>query len=118
MVDPLVQKCWQEMFKTDDRDKVRKQCASEKFECSWAEDGRLTMTNLQPFVRSHPVSGKKVWFNHINVLHKDSMAYDYERTAVIWGGFRGWWPLLLSLYYRGLYSALSLVKSEIELGSA
>lgn len=116
--DPLVQKCWQEMFKTDNRTQVLAKCAEESFECTWDEANRLTMTNLQPFVRTHPQSGKKVWFNHINVLHKDSMAYDYERTAVFWGGFQGWWPLLLGLYYRGLYSALSFVMAESDLGSA
>lgn len=116
--DPLVQKCWQEMFKTDNRTQVLAKCAEESFECTWDEANRLRMTNLQPFVRTHPKSGKKVWFNHINVLHKDSMAYDYERTASLWGGFQGWWPLVLSLYYRGLYAALSLVMDESDLGSA
>jgi len=117
-IDPLVQKCWQDMFKGDDRDAVLRKCGEESFECSWNEVGRLKMTNVQPFLRSHPVTGKPVWFNHINVLHWASMALDYERTAVLWGGMRGWWPLALALYYRALFWGLGLMWPESELGSA
>jgi alpha-ketoglutarate-dependent taurine dioxygenase len=116
-IDPLVQKCWQEMYKTDNRTAVLKACVAEKFECTWDERNRLTMTNVQPFVRRHPVSDKPIWFNHVNVLHKDSMALDYERTAVLWGGLYGLWPMALGIYYRSLFGMLSLFWPETALGS-
>jgi len=117
-IDPLVQKCWQKMFAS--RTDATQKCIEEKFECFWDSQNRLrrlTISNLQPFVRKHPVTSSEVWFNHINVLHKDSMAYDYQRTATIWAGFQGLWPLLLSVYYRALFGSLSLFKDETALGS-
>lgn len=35
---------------------------------------------------------------------QDSMVYDYERTAALWGGLRGLWPLAIGLYYRALFA--------------
>eukprot|EP00405_Crypthecodinium_cohnii_P018596 CAMPEP_0206466784 /NCGR_PEP_ID=MMETSP0324_2-20121206/28665_1 /ASSEMBLY_ACC=CAM_ASM_000836 /TAXON_ID=2866 /ORGANISM="Crypthecodinium cohnii, Strain Seligo" /LENGTH=441 /DNA_ID=CAMNT_0053939967 /DNA_START=78 /DNA_END=1403 /DNA_ORIENTATION=+ len=117
-IDPLMQKCWQDMFKTDDRSKVLEQCKAEQFDCQFLDNwnGRVRITNVQPFVRKHPVTGKTVWFNHINVLTRNSMVYDYERTAALWGGFGGLWPLGLALYYRALFGVLTLVWSEFDFG--
>jgi len=119
-MDPLVQKCWQEMFKTSDRQQVLMKCKEEQFNCTFLDDwhGRVRMTNVQPFVRKHPVTGKSVWFNHINVLTRDSMVEDYERTSALWGGLWGWWPLALSIYYRALFGILSMFLTEMDFGSA
>ena len=113
--DPLVQKCWQKMFK-DEKDVMQK-CADEDFNCTWGASNKLTLSNVQPFVRKHPITGDEVWFNHINVLHKDSMAADYARTSHLWGGLVQVWPLALSFYYRALFGLLDFFVPEKELGS-
>jgi hypothetical protein len=107
------------MFKTSDRQQVLTKCKEELFNCTFLDDwqGRVRITNVQPFVRKHPVSGKTVWFNHINVLTRSSMVEDYERTAVLWGGLWGFWPLALSIYYRALFGILSMFLNEIDFGS-
>jgi len=117
-VDPMMQKCWQEMYKTDDRAAVKKKCEAESFECTFDESGRLRMVNSQPWIRKHPVTGEEVFFVHINVLVKESMVYDYERTAVLWGGWRGLVPLAYGLYYRALFAGLSLFWPEASFGSS
>mmetsp|Transcript_43735 Transcript_43735/g.115520 ORF Transcript_43735/g.115520 Transcript_43735/m.115520 type:complete len:435 (-) Transcript_43735:223-1527(-) len=117
LIDPLVQKCWQQMFKTDNRTAVKDTCAEENFECSWNAEDRMRIANKQPFVRRHPHTGESVWFNHINVLHRNSMQLDYGRTATLWGGIEGLWPLCLGLYYQALYTILDAFWPEEELGS-
>jgi len=117
-IDPMMQKCWQDMFKGDTPDTVLQKCSAESFNCSFDQDSRLAIRNTQPWVRIHPVSGAEVWFNHINVLVKDSMVYDYERTAALWGGLRGLWPLAIGLYYRALFAGLGLLWPESQFGSS
>mmetsp|Transcript_78809 Transcript_78809/g.228846 ORF Transcript_78809/g.228846 Transcript_78809/m.228846 type:complete len:432 (-) Transcript_78809:135-1430(-) len=117
-VDPTMQKAWQEMFKTDAHDIVLEKCSAESFDCSFNEENRLSIQNTQPWVRTHPVSGAQIWFNHINVLVKDSMVYDYERTAALWGGLRGMWPMAIGLYYRVLFAGLSYMWPEAKFGSS
>lgn len=119
--DPLMQKCWGDMFKTDKRPDTRPEvlhkCAAESFNCTWDAAGTLKIENAQPWIRRHPVTGDATWFNHMNVLKPESMVYDYERTATLWGGVLGLWPLLLSFYYRTLFAAMSFFREERQLGS-
>ncbi|CAK9004322.1 Dapdiamide synthesis protein DdaC, partial [Durusdinium trenchii] len=114
--DPLVQKCWQMMFK-DEKD-AKENCLEEGFHCSWdTSTNRLTLLNEQPFVRPHPITGQPIWYNHINVLHGQMMPGDYARTARLWDGPWSLWPTALSLYYRLLFNIYGLFVPEAEMGS-
>ena len=133
--------------------------AEENFICTWDTSNRLSITNVQPFIRAHPVTWvwslfptffpsffhffggaidfmiyrwtsantekrffknpwsrvtwinkrqvtkKKIWYNHINVLHGQMMPNDYTRTASLWSGIAKLWPMALSYYYRVLFGA-------------
>lgn len=116
LLDPLVQKCWQKMFK--DEEDARQKCAEENFTCTWdSQTNRLTIRNAQPFIRPHPVTGKQIWYNHINVLHGQMMPKDYARTASLWNGFTQLWPMALSYYYRFLFGMFDLFFPATDLGS-
>ncbi|CAE8632679.1 unnamed protein product [Polarella glacialis] len=116
ILDPYFTKCWQDMFKTDNKTEVRRQCSKERFDCSWDSINILTIKNVQPPLRQHQATGKTIWFNHMNVLIPDSYAYDYERTAVMWGKVEGWWPLLIGTYYRMLLLVMRTYCQEQDLG--
>ena len=64
-------KCWQMMFK-DEKD-AKRNCETEGFNCTWDASNRLTLRNRQPFVRKNALSGRAIWYNHINVLHGQMM---------------------------------------------
>ena len=115
LVDPLVQKCWQKMFK--DKEDAQQKCAEENFICTWDTSNRLSITNVQPFIRAHPVTKKKIWYNHINVLHGQMMPNDYTRTASLWSGIAKLWPMALSYYYRVLFGIFDLFFKETDMGS-
>ncbi|CAE7251688.1 ddaC [Symbiodinium sp. CCMP2592] len=113
--DPLVQKCWQMMFK-DEKD-AKRNCETEGFNCTWDASNRLTLRNRQPFVRKHALSGRAIWYNHINVLHGQMMPGDYFRTATLWPGLARLWPTALWLYYRSLFGIYSLFVPDKDMGS-
>ncbi|CAE7222891.1 unnamed protein product, partial [Symbiodinium pilosum] len=89
----------------------------EGFDCKWDASNRLTLTNVQPILRNHPVTGKAIWYNHINVLHGQMMPGDYARTASLWSGWERLWPMALSLYYRVLFGIYSIFYAEVDMGS-
>eukprot|EP00439_Symbiodinium_sp_Y106_P039088 s1467_g4.t1 len=113
--DPLVQKCWQMMFK-DEKD-AKRNCETEGFNCTWDASNRLTLRNRQPFVRKNALSGRAIWYNHINVLHGQMMPGDYFRTATLWPGLARLWPTALWLYYRSLFGIYSLFVPDKDMGS-
>ncbi|OLQ12234.1 Clavaminate synthase-like protein [Symbiodinium microadriaticum] len=113
--DPLVQKCWQMMFK-DEKD-AKRNCETEGFNCTWDASNRLTLRNRQPFIRKHALSGRPIWYNHINVLHGQMMPGDYFRTATLWPGLARLWPTALWLYYRGLFGIYSFFVPDKDMGS-
>lgn len=115
-VDFLTTRCWQDMFKTDNRTEVAETCEDENFDCVWDHAGTLTIMNTQPWIRKHDVTGTPIFFNHFNVLQPDSMILDYQRTAVVWGAPQGWWPMMMAGFYGLRLSVLRLFLSDFELG--
>lgn len=115
-IEFLMTKCWQDMFKTDNRTAVLEQCDNENFDCAWDHEGTLTIINVQPWMRKHEVTDAPIFFNHFNVLQPDSMILGYQRTAVIWGAPQGWWPMLMAIFYGTRLAFMRLFLSEFELG--
>ncbi|MFE9600521.1 TauD/TfdA family dioxygenase [Streptomyces hokutonensis] len=65
---------WQETFGTRDRDAVVEYCLEKGITAEWRADGGLRTTAVRPAVRTHPVSGEEVWFNHATFWHITSLA--------------------------------------------
>ncbi|WP_433449932.1 TauD/TfdA family dioxygenase [Streptomyces sp. CA-142005] len=65
---------WQESFGSDDRDTVVAYCRDKGITAEWRADGGLRTTAVRPVVRTHPVSGEEVWFNHATFWHVTSLA--------------------------------------------
>jgi alpha-ketoglutarate-dependent taurine dioxygenase len=79
--DPLRLKRWDEMFLTTDRAEVEAQCAAQGFEVTWLEDDGLRLVSTQPVYRDHPVTGERVWHNHVTTFHLGTAAAEYARIA-------------------------------------
>lgn len=82
--DPWALKRWHEVFDTTDRAVVEKKCRQQQFEYEWYGEDRLRLIKRQPAFQPHPVTGRPVWFNHLQVFHPTSapseMSRIYART--------------------------------------
>jgi pimeloyl-ACP methyl ester carboxylesterase len=74
-------KRWDEMFGTRDERVVEQKCRENGFDFAWRPGGQLTLTNTQPALKRHPVTGELAWFNHAQVFHLSAAAGEYRRIA-------------------------------------
>jgi len=70
-------KPWNELFKTTDRAEIERQCAASDLRPTWLPDDRLRLENDRPAMQRHPETGEMVWFNHLQVFHRDAAAIEY-----------------------------------------
>ena len=59
-------KGWHSVFQTQDKAKVEEELRGSGQDFSWRGDD-LRITSQQTAVETHPVTGQKIWFNHILV---------------------------------------------------
>jgi hypothetical protein len=78
-------KRWDEMFRTTDRAEVEAKCRENGLDPTWGPNGRLRLTNVQPAIKMHPVTGEAVWFNHSQVFHLSAVPAEYRRIAARMG---------------------------------
>jgi alpha-ketoglutarate-dependent taurine dioxygenase len=64
---------WQDSFHTEDRADVERYCREHAIEWEWKEGDRLRTRQVRPAIATHPVTGEKVWFNHIAFWHDSSL---------------------------------------------
>lgn len=62
-------KTWQDMFATEDKTIAEQKCAEQGVTIQWLPDGSAKLTNPGTAVRTHPVSGERIWFNQAHVFH-------------------------------------------------
>ncbi len=60
---------WQQAFNTDDRNDVSRYCSRNGVEAQWLGPDRLRTTANRQAVHRHPVTGERVWFNHLTFFH-------------------------------------------------
>jgi hypothetical protein len=66
---PGVKKLWTEAFATTDRDEVEQIAKSRGWEIRWLADDTVQLCqDILPATKRHPVSGREVWFNQIQVF--------------------------------------------------
>jgi alpha-ketoglutarate-dependent taurine dioxygenase len=58
-------------FGTTDRDAMRTLAEKNGWMMSWTDDGNLEVTHgVSPVVKTHRVTGERIWFNQAHLLHK------------------------------------------------
>jgi alpha-ketoglutarate-dependent taurine dioxygenase len=78
---------WQATFETESRADVEEFCRATGTDASWNEDGSLTVTQIQPATRIHPVSGEEVWFNQADQFHPSTHPKAiYDSILALYGG--------------------------------
>jgi alpha-ketoglutarate-dependent taurine dioxygenase len=60
---------WQQVFGTTSRSVVEDYCREVGMEFKWKGDGRLRTRQLCQAVVTHPVTGKRIWFNQAHLFH-------------------------------------------------
>ncbi len=96
-------KKWNELFQTTDKAVVEQKCLDNDILCEWKEQDGLRMINKSEAVKTHPVTGEKVWFNHTQVFHVDAAADEYRRIhrrQQRWETFKTMWLLNLLTTYN------------------
>lgn len=71
-------KRWDELFKTTDRSKIAEECKKNELTPTWLDDDRLRLVNERPAMQRHPDTGQMVWFNHLQVFHREAAAIEYK----------------------------------------
>lgn len=71
-------KRWDELFKTTDREKIAEECKKNELTPTWLDDDRLRLVNERPAVQKHPDTGEMVWFNHLQVFHREAAGIEYQ----------------------------------------
>lgn len=71
-------KRWDELFKTTDKEKIAEECKKNDLTPTWMDDDRLKLVNTRPAMQKHPETGEMVWFNHLQVFHRESAAIEYK----------------------------------------
>lgn len=62
---------WTTAFGAPDRSTMEKVATQNGWQISWAKDGGLEITHApSPVVKTHRVTGEKIWFNQAHLLHK------------------------------------------------
>lgn len=82
-------KPWPDMFLTTDKARVEEICREHELEAHWQEGGALRLINTRPAVKVHPVSGRKVWYNHTQVFHSAAAQLEYSHIAAHQKNLRG-----------------------------
>lgn len=89
-------KRWNEIFHTTDKAEVERQCREQHIEFEWMPDGKLRLLHRTPATIQHPVTGEKVWFNHLQVFHPDAAMFEYEHIHARQKRFKTWcWKWML-----------------------
>jgi alpha-ketoglutarate-dependent taurine dioxygenase len=55
---------WQKVFGAGTRNEVESYCRSNSMECLWGENDSLKVSYVRDAVRTHPLTGEEIWFNH------------------------------------------------------
>jgi alpha-ketoglutarate-dependent taurine dioxygenase len=64
---------WQTSFRMNTRDELEEYCRNSRIQCEWKDEERVRTRQVRPAVRKHPVTGEKLWFNHVAFWHISSL---------------------------------------------
>lgn len=64
---------WQEVFQTSSKAEVESYCKENDILFEWKAGDRLRTRQIRSAVRTHPITGEHVWFNHAAFFHYTSL---------------------------------------------
>lgn len=64
---------WQTVFQTDDPAAAEGYCRAAGITVEWVGGDRLRTRAVRPAVASHPLTGERVWFNHVAFFHVSTL---------------------------------------------
>ncbi|WP_458575194.1 TauD/TfdA family dioxygenase [Micromonospora sp. AKA38] len=69
---------WQYFYDTENRAEVERYCAGQGIQVEWIGENRLRTRAVREVVRTHPVTGARVWFNHATFFHVNTVPALYR----------------------------------------
>jgi len=102
--DPNRHKSWKDVFETTDKDQVERRCKKEEYSYKWSKEHFLHLENERPAVASHPITGRKVWFNQAHNFHTSGQYAEYWQFLKYLGRdrIRNLWLLVISFIFSSL----------------
>lgn len=67
---------WEEVFQTEDRNKVLEICKNYAIDIEFIDDRRVTISWVKPAIYKHPITNEETWFNHVYFFNKYSLYED------------------------------------------
>ncbi|GAB4199956.1 MAG: TauD/TfdA family dioxygenase [Wenzhouxiangellaceae bacterium] len=64
---------WQEVFQSDDKNRVEEYCTANDIQFEWLDDGGLRTRQIRPAIAKHPRTGEPVWFNQAHLFHVSNL---------------------------------------------
>jgi alpha-ketoglutarate-dependent taurine dioxygenase len=71
---------WEEVFQTNDKDEVEKECLELGMKFKWEKDGRLILSWKNKAIYNHPDTNEQVWFNHAFFFNKYALPEEVLST--------------------------------------
>lgn len=71
--DPQLGLPWQTVFQTEERAEAEAYCRAAGIHFEWREGDRLRTRARRPAVAAHPLTGERVWFNHVAFFHVSTL---------------------------------------------
>jgi alpha-ketoglutarate-dependent taurine dioxygenase len=73
---------WNEVFQTNDRQRVEAFCERNRLSFEWTANGGLRTRQVTPATEIHAVTGEKVWFNQAHLFHISGLADEVGRDLL------------------------------------
>ncbi|MGO1056270.1 TauD/TfdA family dioxygenase [Crossiella sp. CA198] len=73
---------WWQVFGTEDRAEVQRQCATGGLHAEWQPDNGLRTRAVREPIHRHPVTGAEVWFNHVVLFHNSSLPAEIRESML------------------------------------
>ncbi|WP_181140215.1 TauD/TfdA family dioxygenase [Streptomyces sp. Ru62] len=64
---------WQTAFGCRTEEELEEVCRRHDIQCEWLPDGLLRTRQLRPVMEPHPVTGERLWFNHLTFFHPTTL---------------------------------------------
>lgn len=73
---------WQYFYDTEDRAQVERYCAAQDIQVEWIGKAGLRTRAVREPMRTHPVTGERVWFNHATFFHVNTLPAVYREEML------------------------------------
>lgn len=69
---------WQKTFETDVKSEVEDFCKRTDSHYMWLEEDSVRIKQYRPAIRTHPISGQRLWFNQADQFHISNFNADLQ----------------------------------------